>query len=68
MIVQREGYDIENLPIPRHDKMGIMVIIGILWIPVLDIERPFLFSLHLYLNFLISQIMCLPPSIMRPSS
>jgi len=68
MIVQWEGYDIENLPTPGHDKIGIMVTIGTLRIPVPDIERPFLFSLHQYPDFLFSQIICLPPSTMCPSS
>jgi len=45
MIVQWEGYDIENLPTPGHDKIGMMVTIGTLQIPVPDIKRPFLFSL-----------------------
>ena len=58
----------ENLPTPKHDKMGIMDIIGNLRIPILDIERPFLFSLHPYLDFLFSQIICLPPSTICPSS
>jgi len=49
-------------------KMGTMVTVSTFRVPFSDIEHPFLFSLHPYLDFLFNQIICLPPFTMCPSS
>jgi len=40
------GYNIENLPTQRHDKIGIMVTGGTFRAPIPDIRYLFLFLFH----------------------
>ena len=51
-------------------KMGTIVTVSTFRVPFSDIEHPFLFSLHHieHPDFLFSQIICLPPFTMCPSS
>ena len=54
--------------LPDMLKIGTMVTVSTFRVSFSDIERPFLFSLHQCPAFLFSQILCLPPFTMCPSS